>query len=326
MSDELTRLRGKAEGLLAADSSRDDLEMLLDKLASLAPRESNDALFAHRHLAELRIERHPWRAAMHIRHALHVAPDDDLLHGLSGLCHALLDNYRCAASSYKRALSLAPRNPWYHHNLGHLLDVAMGDAKGALPHLRAAHVLEPLEDEITASLAHCLATLGELDEASALASDALAASPHNGDHKALLAWIENGAKKDDGPHAHRGGRNSSPPMGDRETRRRIHRHDDVVTLLDARMREAGFSDAQRERARAIWSDFVSAHPQRVMKPEVAAAAVEYAIVFVHSLRGVTRAQVAKRYGVSLNALVSRYSQIREALRLDVRDPRYEATS
>ena len=98
--------------------------------------------------------------------------------------------------------------------------------------------------------------------------------------------------------------------------------DAVTLLLEVHMREAGFSDPQRARAHSLWHDFRRAHPSRVVKPNVAAAAVEYAMIYVNDLRDITRADVARRYGVPVNSLVARYTQIREALRLDVRDPRY----
>ena len=100
----------------------------------------------------------------------------------------------CATcSSYRRAIQLAARNPWYHHNLGHLLDVGLGDAKAALKHLQLAYELQPQEDEIGASLAHCFARLGRLDEAHKLAAEAIAHAPGNREHRVLIEWIEQGA-------------------------------------------------------------------------------------------------------------------------------------
>ena len=94
-------------------------------LVAVAKPGSDDAVFSHRHLAELLIEDHPWKAALHLR-ALHMAgADDDAVHGLMGLCQALLGNFQMAVAAYKKALQISPRNPWYHHNLGHLLDAAM---------------------------------------------------------------------------------------------------------------------------------------------------------------------------------------------------------
>jgi hypothetical protein len=120
---------------------------------------------------------------------------------LMGLCHALLGNYRTAIGLYRRALRASPRNPWYHHNVGHLLDVALDEPSRALPHLRSAHDFEPLEDEITASFAHCLARVGKVDEARTFAVNAVRAAPRNRDHRALLAWITRGAPAGESPHA-----------------------------------------------------------------------------------------------------------------------------
>jgi tetratricopeptide (TPR) repeat protein len=200
--DERTeQLRNEAEGLLRRARPRAELVPVLERLAASAPDGSDDSTFAHRHLAELSIEENPWRAALHLRRVVLARGEDDVVHALLGLCHALLGNFRAAVSYYRRALKIAPRNPWYHHNVGHLLDVALATPAQALLHLRSAHRLEPLEDEITASLAHCLATAGELAEARSLADDAVRAAPRNREHRALLAWIDRGAPVGEGPHS-----------------------------------------------------------------------------------------------------------------------------
>jgi len=199
--ERVGQLRSEAEGLLRRARPRKELVPVLERLAAIAPEGSDDSTFAHRHLAELSIEENPWRAALHLRRVVQAHNADDVVHALLGLCHALLGNFRAAVTHYRRALTISPRNPWYHHNVGHLLDVALVTPRQALPHLRSAHRLEPLEDEITASLAHCLAGCGEIAEARALADDAVRAAPRNREHRALLAWIERGAPDGMGPHA-----------------------------------------------------------------------------------------------------------------------------
>ncbi len=194
-------LRREAEGLLRRARPRVELFPVLERLVAVAPEGSDHALFAHRHLAEFWVEENPWRALLHLRRIVRERRDDDVVHALMGLCHALLGNFRVAVGHYRRALSSSPRNPWYHHNVGHLLDVALATPAQALPHLRSAHRLEPLEDEITASLAHCLAGMGTLAEARGLAADAVRAAPRNREHRALLSWVERGAPVGEGPHA-----------------------------------------------------------------------------------------------------------------------------
>jgi len=152
----LDRLRRQAETALRKERSRWEIEPLLERLAGDAPDGSEHWCFAHRQLAELRLEQHPWQAALHLRKVTKHQAEDDVVHALMGLCQALLGNFHAAVAAYQRALAIAPRNPWYHHNLGHLLDVALGAPEEALAHLRSAHRMEPLEHEITASLAHCL--------------------------------------------------------------------------------------------------------------------------------------------------------------------------
>lgn len=334
--DETTvaRLRHQAESALRRARSPREVEPLLERLIRVAEPGTEPALFAHRHLAELLLEDHPWKAALHLRHVALGQPEDDVVHALMGLCQALLGNFQAAVSAYRRALKIAPRNPWYHHNLGHLLDVAVGNAQDAVLHLRSAHRMEPDEHEITASLAHCVARLGNLDEARALADEAVRMAPRNKDHRALLAWIEQGAPESRGPHgmarrrtrersarrtpAPRPPRPSSPPP----PRATTGEGRDVVQVLERRMSEAGFSPTQVERARALWTDFRDGRRIRVVKPEVFAAAVEYAIALVHGMDGVTQAAVARRYGVASHSVGTRYAEIRDALELQPGDPRY----
>jgi Flp pilus assembly protein TadD len=296
----------RAEEALEASSKR--AESLLVQLVSVAEEESDASLFAHRHLAELYLEDNPWKAALHLRRVLVYCAEDDILHALMGLCHALLGNYRVAVRSYREASSLAPQTPWYHHNLGHLMDVALDDPTGAERHLRRAYELEPDHDEIIGSLAHCLARLGELEEAKKLAELAQEKGPCNPDHRALFEWIQGGAT--DTPAAAATVRR--PPV------------DRVAETVQLKMGEAGFSRAEIERATQLWSDMQAHCELRVTKPEVLAAALEYASAVIEQRPGCTQAEVARRYGVAPTSVSARFTQIRNALALRPGDPRYAA--
>jgi len=313
-SSELDRLRRRAESALRRARGRAEVVPLLTRILELAEAGGEHALFSHRQLAELLIEENPWRAALHLRHLARYEGDDDVVHALMGLCQALLGNFHSAVAAYRRALATAPRNPWYHHNLGHLLDVALSDPEAAHEHLREAHIMEPLEHEITASLAHCLARLSRTEEALELAEEALDLAPRNDDHHALVEWIRDGAPKGVAPRPS-GGR---PRAG----RRAPSRTEEVLRALERGMREAGSSADQVDNARALWSDYHDGRRLRVVKPEAYAAAVEYAIARVHCVDGVTQASVAHRYGIAPGTLASRYGHIRDALELRPGDPRY----
>jgi len=304
-------LRRRAEDALQRDERGTTAERLLERLVQLANEESEHAVFAHRHLAELRLERHPWRAALHLRKVIAVSPNDDVPHALMGLCQALLGNYRAAIGAYRRALQEAPQTPWYHHNLGHLLDVAIDQPDAALNHLELAHRLEPDHDEIAASYAHCLARVGQLDGALTLARIAFQLAPKNRDHARLVSWIERGA-----PPGEKGVAEES------ERRRNVPKIEAVVEALERGMRESGYSPDQVDRARHLWSDYAEGRRVRVRKPEAFAAALEYAMALILRRRGVTQAKVARRYGIAPGTLSSRYHAIRDALALEPGDPRY----
>ena len=297
----------RAEEALEASSKR--AEGLLTQLASAAEEGSDASLFAHRHLAELLLEDNPWKAALHLRRVLTFCAEDDVVHALMGLCHALLGNYRVAVRSYREASALAPQTPWYHHNLGHLMDVALDDPAGAEGHLRRAYELEPEHDEIIGSLAHCTARLGDLDQALRLAALAKEKGPCNPDHRVLLEWIEGGA--------------TDTPAAPATVRRPPG--DPVADMVQLKMGEAGYSRAEIERATQLWSDMQAHCELRVTKPEVLAAALEYAIAVVEQRPGCTQAEVARRYGVAPTSVSARFAQIRNALALRPGDPRYAAS-
>jgi thioredoxin-like negative regulator of GroEL len=355
-------LRARAESLLQRGRPSAEVVHVLERLCAEAAEGSEAHIFACRHLAEVYLEVNPWRAALNLRRILAHQKDDDVAHALMGLAQALLGNFRAAVSSYRRALQVSPRNPWYHHNVGHLLDVALGDGAAALPHLRTAHRLEPGEDEITASLAHCLARLGALDEAWRLADEAVRSAPKNGDHRALLAWIEAGARAEDGPHAAGLGRGDGVIAATADARRRRRRRDaaqspartrkaaltdeavvsdtvvgregsrrrriprdvggEVAALLERHMPAAGYSARALRSARSILGDYAVVARLRSVEPAVLAAAVECALLILDPNLPMSRGQIAARYGVNARALVSCATKIASTLALRPGDPRY----
>lgn len=323
-SDErsVETLRRRAERAMDEGRGRGIVEPLLERILKVAPEGDPGRIFAHRHLAELRLEEDPWAAALHLRKVIGARPHDDVSHSLMALAQALLGNYRAAVSAYRRALALEPRNPWYHHNLGHLLDVALDQPRAALSHLEIALAhADPPEHEITASVAHCLARVGRIEQARELAHAALRAAPHNRDHRSLVTWIDEGAPP---------GRSGVTPTfamagmdtpGDGE--------DDlssdteaVEQLLEDQMRAAGFTSRQVAAARTLWADYRELRDPRVRRPEICAAAIHYAIVMLQGVDGVTKAAVARHYGVPPKSVSSRFGDIERVLALRPGDPRY----
>ncbi|HEY8431551.1 MAG TPA: tetratricopeptide repeat protein [Sandaracinaceae bacterium] len=309
-------LRRRAERAMDEGRGRRVVEPLLERILEIAPEGDPGCIFAHRHLAELRLEEDPWGAALHLRKVIGAKPHDDVAHSLMALAQALLGNYRAAVASYRRALALEPRNPWYHHNLGHLLDVALDDPHAALGHLELALAhADPPEHEITASAAHCFARVGRLARARELARQAVRAAPQNRDHRTLLAWIESGAPKNVAVHG------LEAPARRPAAARAPETETEVVRMLEDRMRAAGFTPRQVDRARALWADYRDERELRVKRPEICAAAIHYAIVVVHGLAA-SQASVAERYGVTPKSLSHRFVDIRRALSLRPGDPRY----
>lgn len=296
-------LRHVAENALRSGA---DAVPHLERLLKLAPRASDDAIFARRNLSELSVEGNPWLAALHLRELAKLGEEDEVLAALGGLAHALLGNFRVAVSCYRRALADSSRNPWYHHNLGHLLDIGLGDSRAALAHLRIAHGLEPDEPEIAASLAQCLVRCGFLDEAKDVASECMAFAVVGTDHHALLQEVLDGRAEVPG---------SIPPLAHMEERIDGGPREAVSHVLRLKMREAGYGATEIEVAHALWEEFSAQVTVRMQKPEVMAAAVEYTFSR-HELRAEPkRSEVAERYGVSTRSVASRSSEIARELGL-----------
>jgi Flp pilus assembly protein TadD len=188
----LTALRQEIERALRRAFDPADVLPRLARLARLAPAASDDGVFAHRQLAELLVERHPWRAAIYARRALAHRCDDDRAWAVLAFCQTLLGNFRCAATAYKKAIASAPANPWYAHNLGHLLDVALGSPHRALPWLRSAYGAKGDNSEIVASYVHALARAGQTGEARGVLERALERFDSR-ELEALLRGLDQGA-------------------------------------------------------------------------------------------------------------------------------------
>lgn len=324
--DDVDRLRARIDEALRRERPRAEVQPLVERLLAEAPDERDVQLYANRLLAELYIEDSPWQAALHLRRLLKLGPANDTVHALMGLCQALLGNFDSAVVNYERAIALQPGNAWYHHNLGHLLDVALDMPESAAVHLRKAHEAQPLEDEVTASLAHCLARLGRLEEAEALAREAQDLDPEQSSHNSLLAWIRRGAPGGSLLSADERLRAKDPRGSRVEQSRQIRGQEidrEVIRALERGIEASGAPYVLLSRAELVWRDYRERSPSaRIGKPEVHAAALDYAVSLMHGMTGVTQSAVAKRYGVSSTAVSARYSDLRATLALEVGDPRY----
>jgi predicted Zn-dependent protease len=160
-------LRATIERALHREDPGSEVIPMLERLQNIAGDGSDHRRFADRRLAELLLEDDPWRAAVYLRRLIERpgGDEEDAHWALMGLAQALLGNHNFAARAYRRALSIDPGNPWYSHNLGHLLDVALDRPAEALVHLELAHKRLPHAVAIACSLVHALWRVGRLDDA-----------------------------------------------------------------------------------------------------------------------------------------------------------------
>jgi tetratricopeptide (TPR) repeat protein len=184
--DLVERMLTDVEWAMSKQFAARDLVPMLENLLRAAPAASDAAHFAKLRLSELIVGEAPFRAARLARDVL-VRGESERAWAVLGLAHTLLGNYRVAARSYRRALSLAPDCGVYEHNLGHVLDVALNRPQDALPHLERAHRDLPEESEITSSYAHALLRSGQLDKARKLLGRAVR-SPEEAE-EIFKAWL-----------------------------------------------------------------------------------------------------------------------------------------
>lgn len=358
MGVETNRLRQEIERSLRRAFDPADVLPRLARLARLAPAASDDGIFAHRQLAELLVERHPWRAAIYARRALEHRGDDDRAWAVLAFCQTLLGNFRCAAKAYKNAIASAPANPWYAHNLGHLLDVALGAPDRALPWLRSAYGAKADNSEIVASYVHALARAGHTGEARGVLERALERFDSR-ELEALLRWLDQGApaKSARPQHAVVADQAPAPGRAPRRTKRaaaepalaeaalaepaRAKSPTDrrLARVLERGMLHLPLDSRQRERALALARDALAdarRKSARAAKPAVPAtrrkaddvaglaAAVAYAIVYVDHLP-LSHAEVAAPFRVAVGRLRGRFAELRAKLDIIPGDARYATT-
>ena len=216
---DVDRIRREVERALHGNIDAEEVLPLLAQLARAADPESEDWLYAHRHLAEIGVEHDPWRAALFARRVLAHRDTDDGAWAVLGLAQSLLGNFRVAARAYERALALSSENPWYAHNLGHLYDVALDRPADALPLLSSASEAQPDEADIAASYAHALARCGKVAAAKRLLKRAIRRGG-TADQMALWRWLDAGAPANwldrcveaaEADHGRLASRSSNPP-------------------------------------------------------------------------------------------------------------------
>jgi tetratricopeptide (TPR) repeat protein len=169
---EVERLLSDVEWAMAQQFPARDLLPMLKRLVQNAPAGSPAALFGKLRLSELTVTQKPWYAARLAREVL-ACGDDDRAWAVLGLAHTLLGNYHSAGKAYRKAIALCPDGAVYHHNLGHLLDMALDRPADALTYLQTACRLLPDESEVASSYAHALARVGQREQAKVVLKRAL---------------------------------------------------------------------------------------------------------------------------------------------------------
>jgi hypothetical protein len=313
---------------------------MLHRLSRTAAPGSDESVFAHRQLAELLAEKNPWRAAIYAKRVVSQRPEDDRGWALLGLSQTLLGHYRFAVSAYQKALACAPKNPWYAHNLGHLLDVALDRASDALFWLRAAYagaasLGHGANGDIAASFAHALARTGKLAEAKKVLARAMKRGSSK-EHSALMKWLEKGAPADEDAGAPR----SSPSSGRmKAAAKRVSKKASaaqtgaseavppphVSAALARGLENLPLDAKQRASALTLAKDAAAHFDDPAEATGSVAAAIAYGIVYVDEVP-LTQAEVAATFRVSVSSLRGKFGELRAQLELTPGDGRYATRS
>lgn len=338
------RLMQQAERAIEQNRGRRTLEPILERLLQVAPDGSDASLFAHRHLAELRVEEHPWRALLHLRRVAVATPDDHPVHAMMGLAHAMLGNFRSAVAAYRAALAVTPGNPFYLHNLGHLLDLGMDRPAEALSHLvRADEGVDGQDPDIAASLAQTLVRLERFVDARAVVDRAQRhATRHDGLASLAREIDEHVGRRDEKTPAtretnKRAGRDDAKPTDARPKKKapdtappdpsKQSGSVSAADLLEQGLHEHGASQRVLGRALKMLRDYDRAvtkrgAPSRATKASVTAAAVHYALLRIDGHGADALATIAADYGVTTRAVQTRFEDIAALLNLYGNDRRY----
>ena len=125
----------------ALERARSDrvLPLLCTGCARCSEEGSDDVVFAHRQLAELLLDRDPWRASLHARALTRMRPDDDRGWAALGLSQSLLGQLPLRGLALERAARLlAGRTPGTRTTSASC-STSRSTAREAVAHLRARY-------------------------------------------------------------------------------------------------------------------------------------------------------------------------------------------
>ncbi len=322
---EVERLRARVEETYKRALDPAELLPDLHRLEHCATPGSEPWLFALRASSEVLLERSPWRASLTARKILSSVPGDDRAWATLGLAQTLLGYYRFAAHAYRRALEAAPQNPWYAHNLGHVLDVALNDPATAVKYLEFAYGSARDSREVAVSYAHALARIGSIAEAERILKEASAEGTTR-EMESLARWIKEGApenldKSSARPFPVRA--TESKPKRRRDTTTKIK--DSVQASLERGLVRLPFDDSQRDKARILAADALSLalpHTPKETDARAYAAAIASAIAFVNELP-LSSTEIAASFRVSAASVRGYFTELRNQLALQPADARYK---
>ncbi len=272
----------------------------------------------HRQLAELLMSRDPWRAALSARRATAMMPQDDRAWAVLAMSQTLLGNYNCAVTAYEHALAIAPENPSYAHNMGHVLDRRLGRHVEALAWLRVAYEGSNRSGDVAMSLVHALGSVGLIDEAKCALTDAMTRegaieSCEPSEFQALWRWLDDGA-----PRHERVERRApvDPSKSATKKQRSGGQHQELEALLSQELRNLPFDRDQCAHALALGHAALSigSSPGGDDLRTLAAAAA-YSVAYLEDIP-LSPSDVAASFRIGTARLRGRFEELRAGLLLN----------
>ena len=285
-----------------------------------------DALFAHRQLAELRLEESPWRAALHLRKLILADAADDGVLALMGLCQAMLGNFQRGdrrVSARDRAGAAQPLVPPQPRASARRRARQRARRRCAICASRTSSKRAKTRSPRRSRTAWRASV--SWSRRASWRRDAARSAPRNASTARCSSRIERGAPG-----------TSSGSARATETKARVQvpassERSRAAALEDARsggahardgMPDAGFSPEHVHRAQALWADFP--------RPPRAARRQAGGLRGRDRIRDCDGARRARRDAGGAGAPLrrrsrddsSRYAEIRSALALVPGDPRY----
>ncbi len=232
----------------------------------------------------------------YLKRLVSISPRDAHYRYLLGFAYSKLLRIKEAEREFRKAVAEDPNEPEYLRSLGWILCLK-DKLEESEELLRKAHQLDPENPVICTDLAMCLARMEKMGEALEIVELARRLEPDSPLVIETFNFIKEYAEL-----LKRGERIKDifGILTESEVR---------VLLLFYDRAEPFYPEYLLEEASRIWLTYRKRHRKSIRKPEVWAAALEYAMDLLYLGRGVSQVDLAKKYKVSRQSISNCYREL-----------------